>query len=105
MLHANGVGVEKDEAAAFNWYYRAAEQNYGSAQLRVAQMFAVGTGAPQDYKEAYFWLIRAALASVGRDVVRAEALRDQIVPHVGPKEQSEIEGRALNWTPPARQRP
>jgi TPR repeat protein len=40
MLDENGDGVEKDVAEAVNWYRRAAEQGYSTAQFNLGDCYA-----------------------------------------------------------------
>ena len=56
---AEGVGVEKDEARAVEWFRRAAE-NVLNAQHRLGRMLAEGRGVKQDFAEARVWLGKAA---------------------------------------------
>jgi hypothetical protein len=50
----------KDYARAISSFRKAAEQGDASAQSKLAQMYAGGTGVRRDYKQAAFWFQKAA---------------------------------------------
>jgi len=61
MLVKGGLeGVERDFAAAFNLYSRAAELGYAAAQYNLACMYMNGMGVGRDYALARHWLEKAA---------------------------------------------
>jgi uncharacterized protein len=47
-----GKGVAKDDAKAFSYFSKGAEENDPFAQNEVAYMYAVGKGTPRDYAKA-----------------------------------------------------
>src|ERR1051325_313740 len=51
----NGHGVAKDDIAATEWYRRAAEQGFASAQFNLGQAFSNGYGVAKDDKAATEW--------------------------------------------------
>ncbi|MGD1038179.1 MAG: tetratricopeptide repeat protein, partial [Roseiarcus sp.] len=51
----NGVGVEKNEAAAAKIFLRAAAHNNPIAQNRLAHLYVSGRGVPRDLVEAATW--------------------------------------------------
>ncbi len=58
-----GLGVERDEIEAAQWYRKAADQNNPVAQIRLAEMLYNGFGGLQvgkDEKEAMKWCRKAA---------------------------------------------
>ena len=59
-LYADGLGVQRDDAHAAIWLYRAAKQGDASAQYRLGSFYTQGRGVLQDYDEAKHWLTRAA---------------------------------------------
>ena len=59
-MYANGLGVPKEHAEAVNWYRRAADQGYASAQSNLGLMYAKGEGVPKDDAEAVKWYRSAA---------------------------------------------
>jgi TPR repeat protein len=56
---SEGVGVERDEARAAEWFRRAAEEVV-DAQYWYGRMLAEGRGVSQNLEEARAWLQRAA---------------------------------------------
>jgi hypothetical protein len=53
--YLSGMGVERNEAEAFKWYRKAAEQRSAWGASLLAEMFDSGTGVEEDSKEAYVW--------------------------------------------------
>ena len=51
----NGVGVDKNEAAAAKIFLRAAARNNPIAQNRLAHLYVTGRGVPRDLVEAATW--------------------------------------------------
>jgi TPR repeat protein len=60
MMYSAGLGVEKDEAAAFRWIQKAADQGHGEAQFILGLMFNEGIGTAKDESEAVTWYRKAA---------------------------------------------
>jgi TPR repeat protein len=60
-MYDNGQGVEKDFLKAFEWYRRAAEQDYPQAQFNLGVMYDNGQGVEKDYKKAFEWYKQAAI--------------------------------------------
>lgn len=56
---AEGIGLERDEARAAQWFRRAAE-NVVNAQYRYGRMLVEGRGIEQNFEEARIWLHKAA---------------------------------------------
>lgn len=67
LMHANGVGVPKDEPAGLALIRRSAEGGYAFAQATVGEMYTLGEGgvAPNN-AEAFTWYSRSA-AQADRD--------------------------------------
>jgi TPR repeat protein len=59
-LYRTGRGVSQDDAAAFRWMKRAAEQGHAKAQFNVGKMYLSGRGVAMDPHEAQAWLAKAA---------------------------------------------
>ena len=53
--YLNGMGVERNEAEAFKWYRKAAEQRSAWGASLLAEMFDSGTGVEEDMMETYVW--------------------------------------------------
>ena len=58
--YMNGLGVEKDSAAAARWYRLSAEQGDKQSQLRLGWLYDRGIGLNADIYEAERWLKLAA---------------------------------------------
>ncbi|KAJ3347888.1 NACHT domain- and WD repeat-containing protein 1 [Entophlyctis luteolus] len=54
-----GLGVEKDESAAFDWYLRSAKNNVTWAMFQLGIMCEAGLGIEQNFKQAIEWHQRA----------------------------------------------
>jgi uncharacterized protein len=52
---ANGQGIPRDDAKAFAWYLKAAEQGDADAQWIVAVLYHDGTGVAKDLSRSIFW--------------------------------------------------
>ena len=52
--------VHKNYEKAFEWYSKAAEQGYASAQCDLAYMYYNGHGVDQNYEKAFEWYSKAA---------------------------------------------
>lgn len=60
LLYENGEGVEKNDAAAADWYRKSAEQGYAKAQYNLGMMHLQGVGVARDERVAREWFERAA---------------------------------------------
>ncbi len=58
--YAKGIGTEKDDLQAFNWYYNAAEQGDVNSQFNLGVMYAKGRGVKQNFTESFHWYKEAA---------------------------------------------
>ncbi len=61
-MYAKGQGVEQDDAMAFKWIQKAAEQEIALPQYKyiLGNMFYRGQGVKQNYAKALKWYRRAA---------------------------------------------
>jgi hypothetical protein len=58
--YGNGVyGLPQDYAESAKWYRKAAEQNYGSAQLNLGVCLAEGKGVEKNVVEGLMWILLA----------------------------------------------
>ena len=55
-----GKDFSKNDNKACEWYQKAAEQGYVSAQCNLGYMYEVGHGVPQNYEKACEWYQKAA---------------------------------------------
>lgn len=58
--YSAGYCVQKDPAAVFGWYRKAAEGGVTGAQFHLGLLYFEGSGIPQDYTVAHGWLLKAA---------------------------------------------
>lgn len=59
-VHAEGVGMEKDEVGALKWYRKAADRGFPLAEYAVGYMYSEGSGVQRDDAQAISWFKRAA---------------------------------------------
>jgi len=57
---ARGDGLPEDDAAALEWFRKAAEQGHVKACLTMSRLYFTGDGVPQDDRLGAEWLKRAA---------------------------------------------
>ena len=53
-------GVPHDDAQAFAWFRKAAEQGNAQAQFNLGVMYGLGQGVPHDDTQAVAWFLKAA---------------------------------------------
>jgi TPR repeat protein len=83
VIYALGLGVEKDEVRAFEWYLRAAMKGHPGAQSGVGWYYELGLGMPEpDLVRAYLWY---ALSAIGGDPDAAISL-EEIVKKMSPEQ-------------------
>ncbi|MCB1429208.1 MAG: sel1 repeat family protein, partial [Nitratireductor sp.] len=58
--YGEGLGVEKDDAVAFQWMEKAARAGIDTAQVELGIWLANGRGTTKDEKAALGWMQRAA---------------------------------------------
>ncbi|MFB2578709.1 tetratricopeptide repeat protein [Acinetobacter sp. c2-A9] len=58
--YKHGQGVAVDQAQAFTWFKRAADQGIPAAQLNVGQMYAKGVGVRKNMAAAKDYFMKAA---------------------------------------------
>lgn len=58
--YAEGLGVEADRDAAFDWYFRAADLGSALAAHNLGNAYREGDGMPRDLEAAAHWYRRAA---------------------------------------------
>lgn len=79
VMYALGLGVEKDEERAFEWYLRASLKGHPGAQSGIGWYYELGLGMPApDLVRAYLWY---ALSSIGGDpdaVISLEQLQQRM---------------------------
>lgn len=60
VMFERGMGVEKDDTKAAEWYEKAAVQGHVDAQYNIAIMYASGRGVTRNEPIAMMWLALAA---------------------------------------------
>jgi len=60
LMYEQGIGVEKDEIQAVDWYRKAAGQGVSSAQYNLAVLYENGRGTAVDFAQANAWYRKAA---------------------------------------------
>jgi len=76
VMYAMGLGVERDDRRAFEWYLRSAMKGHPGAQSGVGWYFEVGRGLPSvDLVRAYMWY---TLSAIGGDPDAAISLEEVV---------------------------
>lgn len=83
VMYALGLGVERDDERAFDWYLRASLKGHPGAQSGLGWYYEVGRGLPApDLVRAYLWY---ALSAIGGDVDAPDSL-EEITPRMSAEE-------------------
>lgn len=84
VMYAMGLGVERDDIRAFDWYLRAAMKGHAGAQSGVGWYYETGRGltAP-DLVRAYTWYVLSAIggdpdAAISQEEVVKKMTGDEI---------------------------
>ncbi|MEM7259147.1 MAG: tetratricopeptide repeat protein [Pseudomonadota bacterium] len=75
VMYAMGLGVEKDDRRAFEWYLRSSMKGHPGAQSGVGWYYEVGRGVSKDLVRAYMWY---TLSAIGGDPDAAISLEEVI---------------------------
>jgi TPR repeat protein len=76
VMYAMGLGVERDDRRAFEWYMRSAMKGHPGAQSGIGWYYEVGRGLPApDLVRAYMWY---ALSAIGGDPDAAISLEEVV---------------------------
>ena len=84
VMYALGLGVEKDEVRAMEWYMRAAMKGHPGAQSGVGWYYELGIGLPApDLTRAYLWYVLSAIggdpdAAMSQEEVRKKMTVEEI---------------------------
>jgi len=61
-MYAMGLGVQRDDRRAFDWYLRASLKGHPGAQSGIGWYYEVGRGLPApDLVRAYTWYVLSAI--------------------------------------------
>jgi uncharacterized protein len=83
LIYAGGKGVDKDDAKAFAWYWKAANGGNGEAQLALIDIYREGRGVAADPSIANYWQWKAAEAFQQGERRKLEAeVAQKTYPHV-----------------------
>ena len=84
VMYAMGLGVERDDRRAFEWYLRSSMKGHPGAQSGVGWYYEVGRGmeAP-DLVRAYMWYVLSAIggdpdAAISQEEVVKKMTKEQI---------------------------
>ena len=76
VMYALGLGVERDDERAFEWYLRSSLKGHPGAQSGIGWYYEVGRGMPApDLVRAYLWY---ALSAIGGDPDAAISLEEVV---------------------------
>ena len=84
VMYAMGLGVERDDVRAFEWYLRSAMKGHPGAQSGVGWYYEVGRGMPApDLNRAYMWYVLSAIggdpdAAISQEEVVKKMSKKQI---------------------------
>lgn len=81
VMYALGLGVERDDRRAFEWYLRAAMKGHPGAQSGVGWYYEVGRGMPApDLVRAYMWYVLSAIGGDPDAAISQEEVRKKMTP-------------------------
>lgn len=76
IMYAMGLGVERDDQRAFDWYLRSSLKGHPGAQSGIAWYYEIGRGMPApDLVRAYMWY---TLSAIGGDPDAAISLEEVV---------------------------
>lgn len=88
VMYALGLGVERDDERAFEWYLRASLKGHAGAQSGLGWYYELGRGLPApDMVRAYLWY---ALSAIGGDPDALDSL-ELITPRLTAEERARAE--------------
>lgn len=88
VMYALGLGVERDDERAFEWYLRSSLKGHPGAQSGLGWYYEVGRGLPSpDMVRAYLWY---ALSAIGGDPDALISL-EEITPRLTAEERRRAE--------------
>lgn len=84
VMYALGLGVERDDRRAFEYYLRSSMKGHPGAQSGIGWYYEVGRGLPEpDLVRAYMWYTLSAIggdpdAAVSQEEVAKKMTREEI---------------------------
>ena len=83
IMYAMGLGVERDDVRAFEWYLRSSLKGHPGAQSGIGWYYEIGRGMPApDLVRAYTWYV---LSAIGGDPDAAIS-QEEVVKKMTPKQ-------------------
>ncbi len=83
VMYAQGLGVERDDRRAFEWYLRSSLKGHPGAQSGIGWYYEIGRGMPApDLVRAYMWY---TLSAIGGDPDAAISL-EEVIKKMTPEE-------------------
>ena len=83
IMYAMGLGVERDDIRAFEWYLRASLKGHPGAQSGIGWYYEIGRGLPSpDLVRAYTWYV---LSAIGGDPDAAIS-QEEVIKKMTPEE-------------------
>lgn len=88
VMYAMGLGVERDDERAFDWYLRASLKGHPGAQSGIGWYYEVGRGIPApDLPRAFAWY---TLSAIGGDPDAAISM-NEVVKKMTPEQIAKAE--------------
>ena len=60
ICYQNGIGINKNDRKAFDWYFKSARGEYLSAQNVLGDYYQNGIGIEKSFEKAIHWYNKAA---------------------------------------------
>ena len=79
-MYRRAFGVAFDEAAAAQWYRRAADQGLVDAMTNIGFMHDEGRGVERDWVQSYKWFLLASRRGIERAAGHLQVLEDFMTP-------------------------
>ena len=87
VMYAMGLGVERDDRRAFEWYLRASLKAHPGAQSGIGWYYEVGRGVAKDLVRAYMWYV---LSAIGGDPDAAIS-QEEVIKKMTPEQVKEAQ--------------
>lgn len=86
LMYELGIGIDKNEKEAVNWYDKSASQGNSAAQFNLGVLYENGRGTQIDYSKANEWYRKAsvqgdalAIGNLGMLYVRGQGVKENKV--------------------------
>ena len=95
VMYAMGLGVERDDVRAFEWYLRASLKGHPGAQSGIGWYYEIGRGLPApDLIRAYTWYV---LSAIGGDPDAAIS-QEEVIKKMTPEEIEKAHILTVSYT-------